>query len=99
MLAYDGIVDILARPQCCDDLRCRRRIAKRHRDVPQPASVTAAPDGGTFRALQKFPLAPRKQFRQRRPIEIVARAEVRLVGALGELVPRTHELAVVAAED
>ena len=50
-------------------------------------------------ATQEFAFAPREQIDQGRLVEAVARAEIRLVAAPRELVPRAGELAVVATED
>jgi hypothetical protein len=50
-------------------------------------------------AAQEFVFLPREQLDQRGPVEVVADAEIRLVAAHRELVPRAHQLAVVAAED
>src|SRR5690606_1927953 len=99
VLAHDRVVGLAARLQRGDGLRRRRRVPQRDRDVAQPARMAAAADRRAFRALQEFLLAPGEQLVQRRFVEPVAGAEVRLVAAPGELVPGAHQLTVVAAED
>ena len=87
------------RAQGLDDLRRGRGIAKRHREVAQPAFVPAAADRGAFGAAQELVFVPGEQRGQRGPVEVVARAEVGFVGAPRELVPGARQLAVVATED
>src|SRR3546814_20642650 len=61
--------------------------------------MAAAADRGPLGALQEFLFRPGEQLRQRGLVQVVARPEVRFVRGLRELVPRAHQLAVVAAED
>ena len=49
--------------------------------------------------FQKLRLAPREHLDERRAIEAMPHGEVFLGGGAGELVPRTHQLAIVAAID
>src|SRR5690606_15685997 len=90
---------VTARAQRRQDLRRRRRVAQRDGDVPQPAAVAAAADGGAFGTAQELFFGPGEQCGQAGLVEPVAGAEVRLVAAACELVPGTDQLAVVAAED
>src|SRR3546814_15668093 len=61
--------------------------------------MAAAADRGPLGALQEFLFRPGEQLRQRGLVQVVARPEVRFVRGLRELVPRAHQLAVVAAAD
>ena len=79
--------------------RARRRIAQRHGDIAQPALVADAADGRTLGAREELLLGPREQLREPRGIESMPRLEVRMRGGARELVPRAHQLAVVAAVD
>ena len=101
VFAHHGRRDARARDcQRRDHRRRRRRIAQRHRDVAQPALVARCGGSPSLRCgCRNSVFVPREQLHQRGAVEVVARAEIRLVGALGELVPGADQLAVVAAED
>src|SRR5207248_2613944 len=82
-----------------DDIRRGRRITERHGEIARPALVADAVDGRATHALLELRLAPAEQLRQRCGIQAMAHLEIRVRGRARELVPRTHELAVVAAVD
>src|SRR6516164_4336175 len=56
-------------------------------------------DGRAAHALLKLRFGPAEELRQRRAVEVVAHLEIRVRRRTCELVPRTHELTVIAAED
>src|SRR5690625_240140 len=99
VFADEGDVAVSAGTQGSEDFGGGGRVARGDGDVAQPAAVAAAADGGAFGALQEFLFAPGEQFGQAGGVELVAGAEIGLVGAPGEFVPGADELAVVAAED
>src|SRR5690606_22154205 len=99
MLPYQLRRVLAARFQRGDDFRRGRSVAQGHGDVAQPALVAAAADRAALGAAQELLLFPGEQLGEGGLVEVVAGAEVRLVGAPRELVPGTHQLAVVAAED
>src|ERR1700741_1930787 len=74
-----------------------RRIPESYGQVAQPALVTDAPDRRAAQALVEFPFRPAEELDQRRVVEALADLEIRLMGRLGEAVPRAGELAIVAA--
>src|SRR5690606_16428050 len=65
----------------------------------QPALIADTAYRRAFGVAQELFLHPPKQLRELRVIEPVTRREIGLLCHLGELVPGTDELAVVAAED
>src|SRR5690606_9002152 len=87
------------RLKCGNDFGRGRRVAQGHGDVAQPALVAAATDRAAFGAAQELVLLPGEQLGQGGLVEVVAGAEIRLVGAARELVPGADQLAVVAAVD
>src|SRR5689334_427883 len=76
-----------------------RRVAQPDREIAQPALVADAPDRRASHARVEIGLAPREELDELRPLEAVARREVRLAAGLREAVPRADRLAVVAAVD
>src|SRR5438046_1261933 len=82
-----------------DDLRRARGVTQRHGEIAQPALVADAVDGRATHALLELRRAPAEQLRQRRRIQAMAHLEIRVRGRARELVPRTHQLAVVTAVD
>src|SRR5437667_3643523 len=90
-----------ARLQRGHDLRLRhtgsRRIAQPDRQIAQPTLVTDASDRAAFQLAIEFFLAPAEQLDHRRTVESVAHVKIVQRGALRELVPRAHQLAIVAA--
>ena len=76
-----------------------QRVAQRHRQVALPARMADAADGAAFGAAQEFGLVPGPQLQQRGAVQRRARVEVGKRRDLGVLVPRAHQLAVVAAVD
>ena len=76
-----------------------RCIAQRHRDVALPAFVADAADGRAGQAGVELVGGPVHQINQTRRIQAVAGREIRLAGGMRELVPRAHQLAVVATVD
>ena len=74
-------------------------IAHRHRDVALPALMANAADGAAFGVAQKFSFAPAKQRDELLAGQAAALVKIRQSAALGELVPGTDELAIVAAVD
>src|SRR3974377_1092636 len=56
-------------------------------------------DGGAAQTLGELCAAPAKQLGERRGIQVMTHLEIRVAGGARELVPRTHQLAVIAAED
>src|SRR5579859_3158483 len=75
------------------------RIAQAHGEVAQPALVADAPDRRAAQALVEIGLRPGEKLDQRRTVEAVAHQEIRLGRRLRKSVPRTDELAIVAAVD
>ena len=78
---------------------CGWRVAQRHGDIAQPAFMADAADGRAFHPRQELGLAPGEQLDQAGRIQAVARLEVGHGGGAGEAVPRTGQLAVIAAID
>src|ERR1700733_6231527 len=76
-----------------------RRVAERDRDVARPALVADAMDRRTLHALGELARSPAKELHKISAIERVADLEVRILGGARELVPRAHQLAVIAAVD
>jgi len=76
-----------------------QRIAQRHRQVAQPALVADAPDRAAFGAAQELGLVPGPQLQQRGAFQRRTRVEVGQRRRFRILVPRAHQLAVVAAVD
>src|ERR1044072_3711956 len=85
--------------QPLDHIARSRRVAQADGEVAQPPLVADAPDGRALQAFVELGLGPREQLHERGAVEAVARLEVLLGARLGEAVPRTDELAVVAAGD
>jgi len=105
MLAHQGAGVFAARCQRRLQLgRCGRighmqRIAQCHGNVAQPALVTDAPDRAALGKAHKFVLRPGKQVGQPVVCQTGAWVKVRQRAALGKLVPRANQLAVVTAID
>ena len=74
-------------------------IAERDGDVAQPAHIADAVDRRAAHALIEIARRPGEQIREPRRVERVTHLEIRMARRLRKLVPRTHELAVVAAVD
>src|SRR5690606_35990240 len=87
VLAHQRRRMLAPRLECGHDLGRSGRIAKGHGDIAQPALVAAAADRAALGAAQELVLFPGEQLGQRGLVEVVARAEIRFVGAAGELVP------------
>src|SRR5688500_3119742 len=85
--------------QPLDYLRRGGRGAQPHGQVAQPALVADAPDRRAAQPLVELRLAPGEQLDQARLVESVSRFEVIFHAQLGKTIPRTDELAVVAAVD
>ena len=98
MLAHQCRRVVSTRSQRCDCRVARRGITQAHRDIPQPALVANTPNWRAFGVGQKLVLGPSKKRYKRLGVESVARREVLLRRHLGELIPWTHQLAVIAAE-
>ena len=75
-----------------------RGIAQTNGQVTQPALVTNAANWRTFGMTQKGLLIPQIQLQQLTVLQPVTGAKIRLVTDPGKLVPRTHDLAVIAAK-
>src|SRR6186713_1381090 len=73
------------------------RVAQCYRDVAQPSFVPDAPDRGALEAPVEVLLGPCEELDQRGRVQAVAWVEVGERRDLGPLVPRAHELAIVAA--
>src|SRR5699024_6975556 len=93
------VVAVRARAEGGQDRGRGGGVAQGDGDVAQPAAVAAAADRRAFGTAQELVLLPGEQVRQAGGVQVVAGAEVRFVGAAGELVPGAYQLAVVAAED
>ena len=98
MLAHQCRWVLGTRSQRCNCLLARRGIAQAHRDITQPALVANTPNGRAFGVGQKLFLGPCEKRYKRFGVESVARREVLLGRHLGELIPWTHQLAVIAAK-
>src|SRR5579863_1996915 len=85
--------------QTAPHLSRRGRVPQRHGDIARPALVSDAMDGRAAHALEELMLAPGEKLGQPGAIELVADLEVRMGRRARELVPRTHQLAVIAAVD
>src|SRR5262245_40464024 len=85
--------------QRLDHLARRRRVAQADGEIAQPPLVADAADGRALQAPVEVGLGPGEQLDQRGAVEAVARLEVLLGARLGEAVPWTDELTVVAAID
>ena len=83
--------------QRLDHIARSRRVAQADGEVAQPALVADAPDRRALQAPIELGFGPREQLHQRGAVEAIAGLEVFLRARLGEPVPRTDELAVVAA--
>src|SRR5688572_14264459 len=103
MLAHERRFMVAARAQRSNGLRLRRRtvryVAQAYRQVAQPALVADAVYRAAEQARVELLLAPGKELDERRCVEPVAHREVRLIAQLRVFVPRTDELAIVAAID
>ncbi len=76
-----------------------RRIAECNGDIAQPALIADAADGAAAGPFFELRFAPGKQVDQLRPVQSVPDREILLGRRARELVPRTHQLAVVATVD
>src|SRR5258705_513766 len=97
VLSNEGRGMVRACTQRLDHLARSRCIAQADGEVAQPLLVADAPDGRALQAPVELGLGPREKLHQRGAVEAVARLEVVLRARPGEAVPRTDELAVVAA--
>src|SRR5262249_30736592 len=77
--------------------RGAQRVAETDGQIAQPALVADAMDRAAGKARVEFLFAPCEQVDQCNVVEAVAHGEIRLFARLRELVPRTDELAIVAA--
>src|SRR3954465_8459657 len=99
VFADEGRGMVRACTQRLDHIARSRRVAQADGEVAQPPLVADAPDGRALQALVELGLGPREQLPERGRVEAVAPLEVLLGARSGEAVPRTDELAVVAAVD
>src|SRR4051812_2587613 len=76
-----------------------QRIAERHGHVAQPAFMADAADRAAFGVAEKLFLGPCKEFAELPARESLPRIEIGKRTLLCKLVPRTDQLAVVAAVD
>src|SRR3954471_11026064 len=97
VFADEGRGMVRACTQRLDHVARSGRVAQADGEVAQPALVADAPDGRALQAPVELGLGPREQLHERSAVEAVARLEVLLGARPGEAVPRTDELAVVAA--
>src|SRR5688500_13242835 len=88
---------VLACTQRADYRRAAGRVAQPDGEVAQPALVADAPDRRAAQPLVELGLAPREQLDQRGLVQPIARFEVLFIAQLRKSIPRTHDLAVVAA--
>src|SRR5690606_38117508 len=89
---------ITARLECFQYRDSRRFIAQADCQVAQPALVTGTAQRRAFGAAEKLIFTPAEQLSQLGIIQAVAWLEVTLLGGLGEAVPWTDHLAVIAAK-
>src|ERR1700733_9114848 len=75
------------------------RVAERDPDVARPALVADAMDRRTLHARAELRRRPAKELHEIRAIKPMADLEVRIRRGARELVPRAHQLAVIAAVD
>src|SRR5262245_6082887 len=99
VLAHEGRGMVRACTQRPDHLGRARRVAEPDGEVAQPLLVADAPDRRAPQAFVELGLGPGKELHERCAVEAVARLEVLLAARPSEAVPRTDELAVVAAVD
>src|SRR5438552_1018245 len=82
-----------------DDVFAVLGVAQAHREITQPTLEADAANRTAFHSYVEVRLAPRKELGQFRTIKAMADVEVGLAARLRVLVPRTGELAIVAAID
>src|SRR5512134_2168286 len=82
--------------QGIDHLRRAWRVSQTHREVAQPPLVADAPGRRAAQPLVELGLGPGEKLDQRGVVQPVSGFEVLFETELGEAVPRTDELAVVA---
>src|SRR5271170_5950099 len=76
-----------------------RCVAESDGDIAQPSFIADAPNGAAASLLQELGLAPCKQIGELRVIESVPSREILFRCGARKLVPRTYQLAIIAAVD
>src|SRR6185437_14390257 len=99
MLAHQRRRIIASCGECRDDRGVVVRIAQADGKIAQPARVAYAADRAAFHATRELIRGPGEERHQVGIVETVAHGEIPNARGLGVLVPRTRELAVVAAVD